>query len=111
MTVYFCKSLDRPIDIFGIKGKWLTIFLVCAGIALVLALIVGFSVSAGIGIATAIISIVGSFFGCMVMQGKISHRQVSKYKASSLLPSHVSRRETIGRILLPDPRMKQAEDK
>jgi len=103
MTVYFAKSLDRPIDIFGIKGKWLTIFLVAAGCSVVFSLIVGFSVSAGAGIATAILLVVVSFIVCMVMQGKISHRQVAKVKASSFICPFISRKETIGRILLPDP--------
>ncbi len=107
MIVNFAKSLDRPVDIFGIKGKWLTVFLVCAGVALVTALVVGAMTTTGLGIATAILLIVSSFVGCLMLQGKVSHRQLSKYRASSKLPSHVARRETLGRILLPDPRYEE----
>lgn len=105
MTVYFAKSLDRPVDIFGIKGKWLTIFLVAAGCSVAVSLAVGFIMSAGAGIASAILLVSVSFIVCMVTQGRISHRQVAKFKASSFICQFVSRRETVCRILLPDPRM------
>ena len=104
MTVYFAKSLDRPVDIFGLKGKWLTVFLVFAGASVLLALIAGAATTSGIGISCAIIGVACSFFGCMVKQGSVSHRQLAKSKASSSIYSFVSRRETLSRILLPDPR-------
>lgn len=107
MTVHFAKSLDRPIDVFGLKGRWLVIFLICAGVSIVVALILGSVISSGVGISAAIIAVVASFMFCMVKQGTVSHRQVSKAKASSAIYSHVSRRETLGRILLPDPRMRE----
>ena len=108
MTVYFAKSLDRPIDIFGLKGRWLTIFLMIAGGFVLLALVVGTATTSGIGISCAIIGVAGAFFGCMVRQGSVSHRQVARAKASSSVSRFVRRRETLSRILLPDPRERLA---
>jgi len=107
MVVNFAKSLDRPVDIFGIKGKWLTIFLVAAGLSVLIAVVVGFCTTSGVGIASAILLVVSSFVGCLTMQGKVSYRQVGKARAASKIPSCVTRRETLCRILLPDP---QADD-
>ena len=103
MTVDFHKSLDRPIDVLGIKGKWLTLFLVMAGISVFVAIVVGSMTSSGIGISVAIILVAGSFITCLMLQGKVSYRQLYKYKAAGKMYKCVIRRETLCRILLTDP--------
>lgn len=50
MYVNFYKSLDRQVDIFGIKGKWVVILIVLLVCSLVIGLVLGFSIRAGIGI-------------------------------------------------------------
>ncbi len=103
----FAKSLDRPVEIFGIKGKWLTVFLVMAGASILFALILGSMFTSGVGISAAIILVVASFMGSLLLQGKVSSRQLSKYRASSKIVPYVSRRETLCRILLPEKAYEQ----
>lgn len=99
MQVTFFKSLDRAIDIFGIRGKWITIFLCAASASILFALFVGFSFGSGIGVAAAIVLVVVSFVFCLTIQTKVSYRQVSKIPLRSLIVPCVFRRETLYRIL------------
>ena len=41
MRVPFYKSLDREFELFGVKGRWVTMVLLGAGISLALGIIVG----------------------------------------------------------------------
>lgn len=106
MYVNFTKSLDRPVEIFGVKGRWIVIFLVMAGVSFVLGLIVGFSASAGYGISVVLLFVSVSFIACHLLQGRVSHREVEKVAASMKVIPCVQRRETLCRILLPDTGVK-----
>ena len=110
MIVHFAKSLDRPVDIFGIRGKWLTVFLVLAGLSVVLALIVGSMASSGVGISIAIVLVIASFLFCMVFQGRVSSRQLEKFKASSKTIPYVRRNESLVRILTVDRGFTERKD-
>lgn len=100
MTISFAKSLDRPVDVFGIKGRWLGIFIALVGVSVVLAIIVGSVVSSGTGVCVAILLAVASFVFCLMMQGRVPARQVSKYRASVKIYPFVARHESLCRILL-----------
>lgn len=100
MTTPFFKSLDRPVDIFGVKGKWIIVFLVLAGLFVFMALVLGFAVRSGVGISVAIIGILGSFVLCYILQGKVSHRQLSKIRASGKIYPAVVRHRSLCHILL-----------
>ena len=102
MEVNFFKSLDRPVDVFGVKGRWLTVFLVLAGLGVVLAFIVGSVFGSGAGVATALACLFGSFLVCLSSQEKMPHRRLARSRCASMLPSHVTRRETLCRVLLKD---------
>lgn len=99
MQVNFYKCLDRPVDIFGLKGKWITVFLVMAGASLLIALFLGFTISSRIGIAAAFILVAISFFVCLTTQSKVSYRQIMKIPLRSLTVPYVFRRETLYRIM------------
>lgn len=109
MEVPFAKCLDRPVDIFGIKGKWITIFLVLAGASIATALALGFIISSGIGISAGIILVVTSFVVCLTRQSKTSYRQVTKAPLRSLVVPYVMRGETLCRILHTDKRFSEVE--
>ena len=111
MIVNFAKSLDRPVDIFGVKGRWLVIFLAFTGVSVVAAVIMGMAISSGTGIATAIVLVAVSFVMCLVLQGRTSHRQLSKTRASGSIPAYLSRRETVCSVLVRDPRWDEAVEK
>jgi hypothetical protein len=103
MYVNFYKSLDRQVDIFGIKGKWVVILIVLLVCSLVIGLVLGFSIRAGIGIVAFFLCGVASFLFCLLIQEKVSSRQVAKVTASNSIYHYVTRYETLSRILLPDP--------
>lgn len=100
MIRYFTKSLDRPVNIFGLKGKWITVFLIVAGASVVLGIITGVAMGSGFGVSVAIIGAVASFMGTYVMQGRISHRDLDKMPVSGRCRCYVRRQETLCRILL-----------
>ncbi len=102
MEVNFFRSLDRPVDIFGVKGRWLTVFLVFAGLGVALAFIAGSLFGSGAGVATALTGLFGSFLVCLSSQEKMPHRRLARSRCASMLPSHVTRRETLCRVLLRD---------
>lgn len=106
MVVLFAKSLDRPVDIFGIRGKWIMVFFAGVGISLLTAIMAGVATTVGAGIAVAIFLITLCFLACLMLQGRMSYRQLPKVRASSQIPVCVIRRETVSRILIPDPRYK-----
>lgn len=95
----FYRSLDREIQVLGLKGKWLRIFLILFALGAVLAFLFGASSSTGIGIIVFLIVGVASFLGCLVLQGKMPSRRVDKFKIASKCSLRVVRRESLGRIL------------
>lgn len=104
MRVSFAKSLDRPVDVFGIKGKWLSIFLWLTGGSVFLAIVVGSLTTSGLGIGMAFLLVFASFFVCLVAEGKVTHRQVGKFSAAGKGFYNVRRHESIASVLLADPR-------
>lgn len=105
MIVRFAKSLDRPIDIFGLKGKWIKVFLVGVALILVVALVFGASAGSAYGIGSFLCLAIVWFFVCLVKQGKIPQRRLPRMGLSSRIYHQVTRRETIARILMRDPRI------
>lgn len=105
MIVRFAKSLDRPIDVFGLKGKWIKVFLVGVALILVVALAFGASAGSAYGIGSFLFLAIVWFFVCLVMQGKTPQRQLPRLGLSSKIYPFVARKETIARILMKDPRI------
>lgn len=103
MKTVFYRSLDRPVDIFGLRGSWISVFLYTLGALLVLAFLVGAFTTVGIGFSVIIIGGIAAFFVYLVLQSKVPSRQIDKVKVSSKLRRAVIRRETISRIILDDP--------
>lgn len=101
-SVKFAKSLDRPVDVFGLRGRWIVIFLCAAGAGVLLSVLLGFVVSSAVGIASAVILVVLAFLACVLLQDQVSYRDVSKYGAMRSLPPCVNQRESLAGILIPD---------
>lgn len=100
MICNFCKSLDRPVNIFGLKGKWLTVFMIIAGISVVFGIIAGFIAGSGVGVSVALIGCVAAFLGIYTTQGKITHRDLGKIPLADKCSTYVRRQETLCRIVL-----------
>lgn len=102
MVVTFRRSLDRLTDIFGLKGKWIVIFLICIGASLFVALIVGFYTSSAYGIGTAMMLAVASFVACLSIQGKYPARRVDKIRTARKIYRFVERRKSLCMLLRKD---------
>ena len=103
----FFKSLDRQVDIIGLKGKWIILFLVCAGASLVVGVSVGFATSSGFGIGTVIFLIVVSFLVCLMIQSGIPARRIDRVLFGKDTRRVVIRRESLSRILLKDEKYQE----
>ncbi len=102
MERFFARSLDRPVDIFGLKGAWIIVLLVCCGVSLFLGLIVGFFTSAGYGITTVLLLVILSVIGCFMGQSNLNHRELMKFPMSKKMDFQVIRRQTLCSCLLKD---------
>lgn len=102
------KSLDRPMDFFGLKGRWIIVFLACVGIAVLLGIMIGVSVTSAYGIATAILGAIAAFIFCLLRQQTVSDRKIVRYLVSSKCSRDVTRREQLSRILLPEEDFEKA---
>lgn len=100
MIVQFFKSLDRPVSIFGLKGKWITLFLVVVGICLFMGFLAGAAAGTGVGICVVLGGGVLAFLGCYAAQGKVNHRDIGKVNLASRCRTYVRRKETLARIIL-----------
>lgn len=101
MTRDFYKSLDREFEIFGLKGKWVTIAGAGLGAAVVLGLVIGSVFGTAAGIVTTVVVVSVVFFGSVTLQVKVPSRRLSKLLIQSKCKrQHVTRRETLSRILL-----------
>ena len=100
----FYKSLDRPIDVFGMKGKWIRNFFVLAGVSLFLAFLVGSATNLGFGILIFFVFVIVSFVICLLAQSKISSRRMDRQLFGKDCTRVVTRRETLSRIIFDDPR-------
>ena len=109
MVRSFYRSLDREIQILGLKGRWVRIFLVAFALSVLFAFITGGLTSMGVGLVIFFIGIIASFLVCLVMQGRIPSRQFDKIKLNSRCALRVIRSESISRILTEDPRYEKAQ--
>lgn len=109
METVFYKSLDRQIELFGIKGRWIVIFLIIAVISVVLGVILGSIFGTGVGIASIAIMIAVGFFGSLTLQNSVPSRRVGRAMIQSKVPGWTLRREALSRILLEDERYLKAK--
>lgn len=83
------RSLDYPSTIFKIKGKFIVIFGIGAGVGLVLFLLLGFSVSGIVGLVTFLVILAVSYLVTMVIQSRMSTREFSRFLASRDMPDFI----------------------
>lgn len=107
----FYKSLDREIDVFGLRGAWLKVFLFVFGGGVIVSLILGSVFGTGIGVAAVIICIACDYFACLSLQVKVPGRQLDKQSLAGKTEGWAIRRETLSRILLEDPMYKEVKQR
>lgn len=102
MRVPFYRSLDRSVDIFGLKGLWIIVFLALAGASVLAGLVVGMMMGTGMGLAAILLLAGVSFMFCVTTQGRLPAKRLKRFTRSGQCSVLVRRRETLSRILLDD---------
>ena len=89
------RNLDRPFTLLGIKGRYIPI----AGAALlgiiILSLIAGSVAGAFVGLATAVVLVVGGYLALMEIQQKFGEKALSRRMAGMRLPKFILVRSKI----------------
>lgn len=93
------KSLDKPSSIFGIKGSYLTWVMAGAGVAFVVAMLVGNITNGLVGTLLFLALMVGVYLWVISFQSKYSERTRDKLFTSRVLPDVI--------LLQPRPLRKQ----
>jgi hypothetical protein len=71
------RALDKPQVFFGIKGRFITWYLVIAGVVLMLAVVIGAATAGVFGFVLFILGAAGAYVLIMVLQDKSSDREFS----------------------------------
>ena len=83
------RNLDRPFTLLGIKGRYIPI----AGAALlgiiILSLIAGSVAGTFVGLATAVVLVVGGYLALMEIQQKFGEKALSRRMAGMRLPKFI----------------------
>lgn len=99
----FYRSLDRTVDIFGLRGAWIRNFLVVLGGLVVLGFLLGSVFGTTVAYSLIIVGGVVDFFVCLFVQSKIPAKRFEKLLVQNKMEQVVIRRETLSRIVYDDP--------
>jgi len=99
----FYKSLDREVDIFGLKGRWITVFLAMAVASVIAGALLGTVFGGVVSTIACIGLVVGCYFVCVTIEAVVPPREMPKLRAASRMPSGVSPKETLSRIYIRPP--------
>ena len=110
MRIPFYKGLDREFEIFGIRGRWVTVVLAGSGLSVVLGFVIGSVAGSFIGIAAVVVGVALVFFGSVTLQVKLPSRQIGKKFIEKKVPGWTIRRESLSRIVLADPMYKEVKE-
>ncbi len=72
------RSLDKPSEFFGIKGRFMLILLLFAGLCAVISIIIGQVFGMIIGIGAGILSVVVAYLCVLTIQSKIKEKDLFK---------------------------------
>ena len=110
MTLQFYKSLDKEMEILGVRGRWIKIIIISAVCAVIFGIIVGSLTSMAVGFISVLVIIVCCVFAVIFIQPRLPSRRIAKTKIASRTSGVVFRRETLCRILLEDPRYQRVKE-
>ncbi len=100
----YYKSLDRPVNVFGLRGEWLKYFGIGCGADLVVAFLIGALMGTGVGMGLFIGLAAVVFFACLVLQAKYPSRRLGKVRLRQKMELRVVRRTALSKAV---PRLKE----
>ena len=71
------RALDRPQVFFGIKGRFITWYLIAAGVVLMMSVVIGAATAGVFGFVLFILGAAGAYVLIMLLQDKSSDREFS----------------------------------
>lgn len=89
------RNLDRPFTLLGVKGRYIPVALVGLLGIVVLAIVLGTVFGTFIGLASALVFIVGGYLALTEMQQKFGEKQLSRFIAGKRLPRFILVRSKI----------------
>lgn len=82
------RSLDRPATVFGIRGRFMWVFALGGGLALVVGLVVGGATSMLAGFGAGFVAALAAYFLTLSLQSKIDEKDIWKMVTRRGYPSH-----------------------
>lgn len=89
MRVRIHRNLDRPFDMFGIRGKFIPIAGVCILVSLVISVIVGKLTHEFIGVAVMVILCIAGYVAISEIQALIGAHAIERKIAAHGMPKFV----------------------
>lgn len=84
------RSLDRPSSFLGIKGKFIIIIGIFAGVFAVIGLLAGVLFASGlVGLGFFFGGVIVGYMIVLVLQGRMSVRQFSRFLSSRKTPQYI----------------------
>lgn len=83
------RNLDRPFTLLGVKGRYIPVALAGLLGIIVLSLIVGAVGGTFIGLASALVLIVGGYLGLLEIQQRYGEKGLSRFIAGKRLPKFI----------------------
>ena len=83
------RNLDRPFTILGVKGRYIPVALAGLLGIVVLAIDLGTVFGTFIGLASAVVFIVGGYLALTEIQQKFGEKQLSRFIAGKRLPQFI----------------------
>ena len=89
MRIKVHRNLDMPLTVFGIKGVFIGVFLICTGIVILLSLIVGSIWSVVTAITFFLSGMFASFLGVSLVQGRFKPVILTRLLNSLSFPEYI----------------------
>ena len=83
------RNLDRPFTLLGIKGRYIPVALVGLLGIVVLSIVLGTVFGTFVGLASAVVLIVGGYLALTEIQQRFGEKALSRYFAGKRLPKFI----------------------
>ena len=91
------RNLDRPFTLLGIKGRYIPVALAGLLGIIVLAIVLGTVFGTFIGLASAVVLIVGGYLALTEIQQRYGEKALSRFLAGRSLPRFILVRSKVWR--------------
>ena len=89
MRLRVYRNLDRPFTLLGIKGRYIPVALCGLLGVMVLAVVLGTVFGTFVGLASAVVFIVGGYLALTEVQNKYGEKGLSRFFAGRRLPRFI----------------------